>query len=70
MSDCRLCNKALRWARTANGKPMPLDPEPNDDGNVTLNEAGVATVHGDGTSIDGVRYMPHFATCPNYTRRR
>lgn len=70
MSACRLCSAPLRWARTSNGKPMPLDPEPNDAGNVTLDERGTATVHGQGAAVDGVRYMAHFVTCPDWQRRR
>lgn len=69
-NTCRSCSARVRWVRTKAGKPMPLDPEPNEAGNVTLDEAGVATVHSPQSDAEGVRYMPHFATCPNYRRRR
>jgi hypothetical protein len=65
------------WARTVasetgtGGKAMPLDPEPNDEGNVAVRQTGphtyVARVLKDGESHDTYAeklHMPHFATCP------
>lgn len=37
---CRACDAEIRWARTANGKAIPLDAEPNPDGNVLLDYSG------------------------------
>lgn len=75
LGRCRSCPQQIRWAITAKGKRIPLDPDPFDDGNVTLElVAGVwhATVHGDPASIpaDAKRFISHFATCPNAGRHR
>lgn len=69
MNACRSCKAPVLWTRTAAGKAMPLDPEPNPAGNVVLVK-GVAVVLGkraaEGVAaVEGTRYMPHWATCPN-----
>ena len=74
---CRICKAPIMWARTVasetgtGGKPMPLDPVPNPDGNVAVRQTGpgrfVARVLKDGESHDRTAeklHMPHFATCP------
>lgn len=71
-SQCELCGAPMRWVRTAaNGKPMPLDPEPVEDGNVFM-ENGEAHVLVDGQlSLDGVEramFKSHFATCPRWRK--
>lgn len=64
---CRSCQAPIRWAVTgANRKPIPLDLEPTDDGNVELVDGYAKTW---GTSHDwpaGVdRYRSHYASCPD-----
>lgn len=69
---CRSCGALIVFARTTKGTLMPLDAEPTADGNVTLEHTGpglpLAQVHGAASLFeghtDGVRYMPHHATCP------
>ena len=80
MNACRACKKPIRWARTANDRPIPLDPTPTDDGNVVLSGVGgtgapVAHVigkHGLPLELahlaDEPRYMPHHATCEKWGR--
>ena len=78
---CRICKAPIMWARTVasesgtGGKPMPLDPEPNDDGNVAVRQTGpnryVARVLKKGESHDTYaekRHMPHAATCAGSAR--
>ena len=68
MSRCKSCCAPIRWARTAAGKPIPLDLEPVPGGNIQLRD-GVARVL---TPIEamieplegGPRFLSHFATCP------
>jgi hypothetical protein len=73
-ATCRSCGGSIRWVLTGKGRRMPVDPDPVDNGNVTLAVvAGVvhATVHGDATGITGVaRYISHFATCPEAHKHR
>jgi len=74
---CRECKAIVLWARTVasetgpGGKSMPLDPEPNDKGNVAVRQTGphtyVARALKKGESHDRTTeklHMPHFATCP------
>jgi len=42
---------------------MPVDFEPNPEGNIVL-ENGVACVLAKGEVTDQPRYTSHFATCP------
>jgi hypothetical protein len=54
---------------------MPLDPDPDPDGNVLLTADGIAHVLGPlemlagGTELEGTRHMPHHATCPEWPAR-
>jgi len=72
VSRCRFCHQRILWAHTAasDGKSrMPLDPDPTDTGNVYMNDRGQAVVESQPSLEFGgerSRYMPHFATCPNY----
>lgn len=75
---CRACEAPVRWARTAaNDRPIPLDPEPAANGNVILDDDDRAHVLGKNGDVpfdlahlaDRPRYMPHHATCPNWTKR-
>jgi hypothetical protein len=64
---CRSCGAPITWARTTSGKPIPLDPEPVDRGNLEV-EDGVARP----VLIEAgkLRYVTHFATCPNAPQHR
>lgn len=68
-SNCRSCGKPILWARTPNGKWMPLDPEPNPLGNLLLDEDGYIGPHPEGAPVKGP-YFSHFATCPNAAQYR
>lgn len=74
MTHCRDCDGQIMFVRIDNsttGKPMPVDPFPDPDGNVYAHYSReisgllghVATA---GEQLpDGWRvYMPHFASCP------
>lgn len=67
---CRSCGAAVRWVLTSTGKRMPLDLDPQENGNITLDESGMASV---GKTGEGPRYVSHFASCPqakNWRRAR
>lgn len=81
MSACRGCGAPIRWVRTVHGNLMPIDPDPDPDGNVELvDDTGApvdaaaldrfplpatAVVHAQPTLTGGDRWMPHHATCPD-----
>lgn len=68
---CRSCRAQIAWAITPNGKKLPLDPEPHDQGNLTVSlDGGVLrtgvvlraareAMHEAGNQL----YLSHFATC-------
>jgi len=76
MNTCRSCGASIRWARTTNDRPIPLDAEPDPAGNVLL-LGETAHVLGKGATVplelagddDGTRWMPHHATCENWGNR-
>jgi len=66
MSFCQSCGAHIVWAITEGGKKMPVDSEPDPDGNLLLWTQGqewrTKVIQGE---WDGPRYRPHFATCPD-----
>lgn len=76
---CRACHGLLRWTKTRRGKLMPLDLDPNPQGNVWLIAGAfypngaqkLAHIGKDATPPLGLPpeaigpFMPHHATCPN-----
>jgi len=73
-AQCGSCGAPIRWERTVNDKPIPLDPEPVDDGNLGIRDDGKVYHLGDpekgALPIDVPRYKTHFATCPNAASHR
>lgn len=69
-ATCRSCKAAIVWAETVNGKSMPVNAEPVDNGNLVLTPAmdprdppQVRTLGRD-EHAPMPRYTSHFATCP------
>lgn len=72
MSDsgrCRSCAAPIIWARTEKGKAMPLDAEPDQRGNCWFDDGGKMRVGG-ADRPDRLRYLSHFATCPQAATHR
>ena len=77
---CRSCEAPIAWAKTINGKPIPLDanpdgtPRPVPDGNLQITTTSPLTVDmvdpGSLFATEGLRYRSHFAECPNADDRR
>lgn len=77
---CRSCQRPIRWTTTTNGRRLPIDPQPADDGNVRLLRSAGAEPLADVLSRDdaliarheaGVQlYRSHFSTCPDAHRHR
>jgi hypothetical protein len=62
------------WAVTEKGRRIPINPEPVNDGNITLQLRGsfmpplaIVRFH---TIVDGLRFKSHFATCKNALKHR
>lgn len=66
---CRSCQADIHWAKTVNGKSMPI--ERTDDGNLIVVN-GIAHVIPKGQEpVAGMpRFVSHFATCPNSKQHR
>lgn len=70
---CGSCGAAIIWAETRAGKPMPVDANRGDVGNVELTTLICyppkwrATVYP--VDCPGL-YVSHFATCPNADKHR
>ena len=79
MAACTSCGERIIFAKTAQGKTMPLDELPNaTKGNVHLVENGpkrLATVLGKAKAAEAraageLLYLPHWVTCPFANRHR
>jgi hypothetical protein len=82
VSKCRSCGAPVIWTITeGEGKTMPVDAEPVEDGNIRLEERGQKTnmgtpaptaIYDTTESLFGSsnRYVSHFATCPEATQWR
>lgn len=68
-SACRACRATVLWVRMPSGKLMPVDPVPDDEGNVAAMRDGRGVWVGHVLKADErtapyeKRFMPHFATC-------
>ena len=71
-ATCRSCGAPIIWARTVNGKAMPLDAEPHADGVLRISDRGVAVSMGSltGPGYSAETYKSHFATCVNAAKHR
>lgn len=75
-TKCGRCDAPIVWARTVNGKAMPVDVQPRADGNVELERTGNTVTARvltkdelSSASLFGAqRYVAHFVTCPGFTK--
>lgn len=74
VTACRSCDAPVVWATTSNGKAMPVDAEPSEDGTVELAQdvhgRAVATVLTGPSLLGGPLHTSHFARCPEADRWR
>lgn len=73
---CASCQQDVLWAKTSQGKRMPIDPEPRPDGNLAVYRDHLGQLR---TRVLSKGYEPesyerrgisHFATCPHADRHR
>lgn len=62
MSTCKTCGAAITWARTENGRAIPVDPVIRADGNITLEDQGAYVLALVGKAGSGT-HVSHFTTC-------
>lgn len=74
MSECRSCGAKIFWVRMApSGGLAPIDEKPSPDGNVVLtsiNPPKARVIHKSEADPPKVRYLNHFASCPNAPSHR
>lgn len=70
MTVCQRCPAGIRFVTmTATGRPMPVDPTPDDFGNIAATPSGRDytngryLVAGEQPADGEVRLRPHFMTC-------
>lgn len=64
-SQCRSCGASIHWAITAEGKRMPLDANPDPNGNLVASRKKV----GAGEELHVRAFMPGLELNPDGTRR-
>lgn len=68
-APCSTCGAPVHWGVTASGRRMPLDPGPDEGGDLVLEDGRFVAfeplLHG-----DVPRYVSHFATCPDAEQHR
>lgn len=72
ITRCVSCQAPIFWALThGKAKPMPVDAEPVEGGNLRLIKADTPPIVTASMQLelgevdDGVRYQSHFASCPD-----
>lgn len=69
IAACRSCDSPVIWATSSGGRPMPVDAEVSEDGNVELSMQPGRFVGPVATVVTGPTLFPkplrkaHFATC-------
>lgn len=54
----------MKWAKTVNGKIIPLDAQPTTDGTMQITASGIARVIPADMRTGLELHMPHHVTCP------
>lgn len=69
---CRSCDALIVWAMFASGRLMPLDAERVKGGRIVLVPSSKSTPRAEmlPPDPDAVRYVSHFASCPNAAEHR
>lgn len=72
---CRDCPALIVWTFTDRAKRMPVNADPDPDGNIVLNEGrrqtfAVVLKRTDPRPTDQPLYRSHFADCPGSGLRR
>lgn len=63
MSRCKGCARPIRWAKSTNGKPIPVDPDERADGNLILSVDLLGEAVAEYVEAGKGTHVSHFATC-------
>lgn len=67
VADCRSCGAPVIWTVTERGKRMPVDADPDPQGNIRLEQstgdAPLTAVYTREWTAGAELYVSHFATC-------
>jgi hypothetical protein len=73
-SVCNSCKQEILWAKTENGRSMPIDPKPIGRGTLELTVVNadyrVRVVPKEERKFRGDLYRSHFASCPFAEKHR
>lgn len=70
-SECRSCQRPIKWARTTTGKHIPISLRPQPNGNLALDEGTTPpTAHVVRPGSQPGLYLAHFAVCPAAEKHR
>jgi hypothetical protein len=74
-TSCRRCGRPILWARLPRGRAVPLDPEPDDRGQVILlpdGRRGFPVEPGAryADDVQARRHWDHLSTCRGFARIR
>jgi hypothetical protein len=64
-SRCKGCGGPIHWVELGTGKRHPVNPSPNAAGTIARIEGVWRVLRGSDQTRGVVRYVSHFATCPN-----
>lgn len=70
IARCRSCNAKIFWCKTVNGKTMPVDFEPSEDGTILIVGDKCEVVSRDGVLFSTPLHKSHFATCKHAASHR
>jgi hypothetical protein len=72
MATCSSCRAPIFWAKSAStGKPMPIDAEPVDNGNLAIDAGKAFLLNAEQrAAYRGPRYRSHHASCPDAAKWR
>lgn len=69
---CGLCHRPVAWVLTDGGARMPVDPKPDEAGNVYVRAVQGRYRAKVSSKAEprppGVPFMPHWATCPEHNK--
>lgn len=69
MAECRSCGATITWLTTPEGRKMPANADPSPRGTIVVDDATNTMRFARATDEvpEGwTRYVPHWATCPDY----